>query len=670
MKLKSTILLLFLLSLQSVYAQYIRKTDLPAIYIETFDGRNIYSKQEYKYCKLYYVDEIDNVISYDSVSIRGRGNSTWNMAKKPYKLKFNNKEKFLGKGYAKAKKWTLLANAGDKTMMRNAVTSAMGAFTSLKFNPAAKFVDLILNNEYIGTYQISDQVEVKAHRVNIEEQPYPITDTTNITGGYLLEVDGFRDGNCFNTSTFYTPVRIHYPEDDEIDSRQTQYIRNYINNTFEKALSSTNFTDSLTGYRAYVDTTSLIDWYLCTEVSANIDGFYSTYFYKEKDNPRLFWGPLWDYDIAYNNDYRIKNEKNLESSVNSLMVDIAYNGSRSWIIKMWKDPWFQNKVNERYQELLSLGLVDYLQSKVDSITSLLQQSQELNYEKWGINKRMYHEIVLYSSYDRYVTDLKNFITQHCDYLLQAFADKQTQKPVVAFEPQNYYYHITNAKTQKAVSIDGENIIQLTNDLGSELQDWIIKKIGSRYQIINRHTNKALNDPTIGDVGPETNVGTQLNVADVNDQDERQLWEIIPQGSAGYYNLLNIHTQHIANLYAGNADENTPIVSYTNDSKNSTSTNRLWFITPNGSIPEEVDGINDIKEPEDYALAYNPQTKELHFGCSSPEELTFTVRVYAANGQLVGTFLAKDTFSMLSQRNGVYMVMWSVDGQTRSVKFTR
>ena len=670
MKLKSTLLLLFLFTLQSVYAQYVRKTDLPTIYIETFDGRNIYSKQEYKYCKLHYVDENNNVTSYDSVSIRGRGNSTWNMAKKPYKLKFNNKEKFLGKGYAKAKKWTLLANAGDKTMMRNAVTSAMGAFTSLKFNPAAKFVDLILNNEYIGTYQISDQVEVKAHRVNIEEQPYPITDTTNITGGYLLEVDGFRDGNCFNTSTFYTPVRIHYPEDDEIDSKQTQYIRNYINNTFEKALSSANFTDSLTGYRAYVDTTSLIDWYLCTEVSANIDGFYSTYFYKEKDNPRLFWGPLWDYDIAYNNDYRIKNEKGLESSVNSLMVDIAYNGSRAWVIKMWKDPWFQNKVYERYQELLSLGLVDYLQSKVDSIASLLQQSQELNYEKWGISTRMYHEIVLYSSYERYVADLKNFITQHCDYLLQAFADKQTQKPVVAFEPQNFYYHFINAKTQKAIGIDGESVIQLTNDLDSEIQDWIIKKIGSHYQIINRHTNKALNDPTIGDVGPETNVGTQLNVADINDQDERQLWEIIPQGTVGYYNLLNIHTQHIANLYAGNADDNTPIVSYTNDSKNSTSTNRLWFITPNGSIPEEVDGINDVKEPEDYALAYNPQTKELHFGCSNPEELSFMVSIYTANGQLVGTFHAKDSFSMLSQRNGVYMVVWTVNGHTRSVKFSR
>ena len=171
MKLKSTILLfVFTMTLQTVFAQYVRMTDLPTIYIETFDGYGIYSKEYYKYCKLHYVDEADNVTSYDSVSIRGRGNSTWNMAKKPYKLKFNNKEKFLGKGYAKAKKWTLLANAGDKTMMRNAITSAMGEFTTLKFNPAAKFVDMVLNDEYVGTYQISDQVDVRPHRVNIEEQ--------------------------------------------------------------------------------------------------------------------------------------------------------------------------------------------------------------------------------------------------------------------------------------------------------------------------------------------------------------------------------------------------------------------------------------------------------------------------------------------------------------------
>ena len=72
-------------------AQYKRMTDLPTVYIETFDGRSITSKDVYKYCRLHYVDEEDQLTSYDSVSIRGRGNSTWGLPKKPYKIKFLQK---------------------------------------------------------------------------------------------------------------------------------------------------------------------------------------------------------------------------------------------------------------------------------------------------------------------------------------------------------------------------------------------------------------------------------------------------------------------------------------------------------------------------------------------------------------------------------------------------
>ena len=667
MKLKSALLLVFMMTMQIVCAQYTQMTDLPTIYIDTYDGWGIFSKETYKYCQLHYVDETGQVTAYDSVSIRGRGNSTWNMAKKPYKIKFNNKEKFLGKGYAKAKKWTLLANAGDKTMMRNAVTSAMGAFTSLKFNPAAKFADMVLNGQYVGTYQISDQVDVRAHRVNIMEQPYPINDSTNITGGYLLEVDGFKDGNCFYTGTYRAPVRIHYPEDDEIDNKQTTYIRNHVN-TFEKALVSADFTDSEKGYRAYVDTTSLIDWYLCTEISANIDGFFSTYFYKEQDNPRLFWGPLWDYDIAYNNDQRVTSEKGLSSSVHSLMVDIAYNGSRSWVLRMWKDPWFQQAVYQRYQELLNNGLVDYMQAKVDSLNTLLQQSQELNYELWGINRKMYHEMVLYSSYDRYVTDLKTFITEHCDYLLQAFADKQPVKPVEPFNPGEFYYHVLNANTLKAIDLDGEQVVQMSNDTNDQSQDWIIKKVGDHFQIINRLTEKALNDPTEGEVGPTTNVGKQLNIAECNEHDERQLWDIIPQGDGGYYNLLNIYTQHIANLNGGSSNDYTPILSYTNDERNGSSSNRLWYIRVNGDIETDIADAKKVTEPEEYALAYNPQAKVLHFGSATPEALTFMVRVYNSNGQLVGSFRADESYAMSTHPNGIYIASWTVSGKTRSAKF--
>ena len=76
-------------------------------------------------------------------------------------------------------------------------------------------------------------------------------------------------------------------DDEEIEYRQTNYIKNHVNK-FDQALKSDNFDDPTKGYRAYVDSLSLIDWYICTEVSANIDGFYSTYFYKERGDDRLF----------------------------------------------------------------------------------------------------------------------------------------------------------------------------------------------------------------------------------------------------------------------------------------------------------------------------------------------------------------------------------------------
>lgn len=668
MKRLAFVLLMGLSMVFDAVAQYVQKTDLPTIYIETFDGNAITSKEVYKYCRLHYVDEAGLVSHYDSVSIRGRGNSTWNMSKKPYKIKFLSKEKFLGTGRAKAKKWTLLANAGDKTMMRNAVTSAMGEFTSLKFNPAAKFVDLVLNNSYMGTYQISDQVEVRPHRVNVTEQNYPLGTDDNITGGYLLEVDGFRDGNSFQTSTYSAPVRIHYPEDDEIAERQTIFIKNQVN-AFERALAASNFTDSLKGYRAYVDTVSLIDWYLCTEVSANIDGFYSTYFYKEQNNPRFFWGPLWDYDIAYNNDYRVSREHGLSSSVSSLMVDIAYSGSREWVRRMWEDPWFQKRVYHRYKELLDNGLVDYMLNKVDSLQAVLNESQQLNYKKWGISTRMYHEVVLYSSYDQYVNDLKTFITEHCNYLEQAFYSKKPLEPTPPFVPDDYYYHIVNAKTSKAMDINGTAVVQYTENKTRESEDWIIKPVGDHFLIVNRSNKMALNDPTTGSVGPTVNVGAQLNVVTIDAKDSRQLWNLLPQGTDGYYNLENVYSQHVANLEGGRNDDNTAILSYTSDSRNGSSNNRLWRIVANGPLDDVVVGIGNV-EPEEYALAYDPQRQWLHFGSATPEALSFPVNVFALDGMRVATFTASEGCSMTGLPAGIYVVTWKVGRNVRSVKFRK
>ena len=665
------VLVLLLLHFLSAQAQgpYSRITNLPSVYVSTFDGYDITSKTTYKYCKLVYVDEQDQVTHYDSVEIRGRGNSTWNMSKKPYRIKLHQKERFLGEGKANTKKWTLLANAGDKTLIRNAVTSAMGEFLGMYFNPAYKFVDLNVNGSYYGNYQISDQVDVRKYRVHVKEQDYPLTDESNITGGYLLEADGFKDGNCFTTSTYSVPIRIHYPDEDEIAYEQNEYIRQYMRD-FERVLRSDDFTDPEHGYRRWVDSTSLANWYIATEVSANIDGFYSTYFYKDRDDSLLYWGPLWDYDIAYGNDTR------KGDTSRRMMTDVGYGQVALWINRMWDDPWFSKLINRRFHEALDAGLEEHLMHTIDSLVTLLDRSQARNYQKWGINNKMYHERVLYSSYDQYVRDLKSFITVHIDYLEEAFADKQPVEPTPPFKPGNFYYRLINAANAKAIDVYGQyeesgSRICLWDNLADRLSEqWEILPVDEHYfMLINRFNQLALNDPTEGTATATTNTGARLNVEEPDEENPRQHWYFTPQGTAGYYNLTNRYTDHTANLSGGSSSNGTSIISYTTDDRNTSSTNRLWYIIADEEIIEPyVNGIDDMSiEPEEYALAYDPQTQTLHFGSATPDQLTFMVNVYSLSGTKVAQFRADERCSISHLPSSTYIISWTVGGKTRSAK---
>lgn len=660
-------ILFFLLTLTCSLSaqQHKRVSNLPHIYIYTFNNVSITSKVNYIYSTMYYVDEDDVVTKYDSMQIRGRGNSTWNLSKKPYRIKFQEKQKFLGKGYANAKKWTLMANAGDKTLMRNAVTSLMGDFLGLKNNPAHKFADVTLNGRFIGNYQISDQVEVRLHRVNITEQDYPLTEESDITGGYLMEVDGFQDGNCFTTSRYSVPIRIHYPDDEEISAEQNEYIRQYIKD-FENVLSSSSFADPDKGYRALVDSVSLANWFVATEVSGNIDGYYSTYFYKEQQDPRLYWGPLWDYDIAYANDNR-KGDTSRQ-----LMTDVGYGQTKMWVNRMWEDPWFARLVYRRLKKAVDDGLQDYLLDKIDSIQSLLSESQELNYNRWGISTRMLRERVLYSSYDQYVGDLRSYIITHIAFLSSAFENKKPAEPTPPFEAANYWYRITNAKTATALDVysksgnPGDKVCIWSNSADIASQQWKVVPVGDYFMIVNRLGDLALNDPTVGAVTPVSNVGTQLDVAEIDAEDTRQLWFFTPQGSAGYYNITNVYTGHTLNLNGGGSANGTSVLSYTTDAKNSSSTNRLWFVIPDEEIEVIPDAIAKV-EPAEYALAFNPADKYIHFGAENPEQLTFTANVYSVNGMLVKSFVANERCSVAELSQGVYVVVWNAGGIKRSAK---
>lgn len=691
-KLLISLFLLPLLALaataQEADAEHVRLTNLPHLYLETFSGRPITSKTTMVYARLWFVDQQDQVSFFDSLQVRVRGNSTASLAKKPYKLKFQKKVKLLGKGHANAKKWTLLANHGDKTLLRNALTSRMGERVGLPFNPAAEFVDLTLNGQYVGNYQLSDQIDVRPHRVDVVEQDNPLTDESNITGGYLLEVDCFSDfttspqGPNSSPTGFYTSrksaaVRIHYPDEDEIALAQYNYIRNFVNE-FEKRLFSASFTHPQNGYRPMVDSTTLANWYICTEVSANVDGFFSTYFYKQQSEDKLYWGPLWDYDIAYNNDNRT-DRGGTSNTERQLMKDYGYgssNGSRKWAQQMWNDPWFARLINRRYQELVDDGLEQYLYEQLDSLAEWIDASQQLNYQRWSINTRALRERVLYNSYSRYVTDVRTFIGRHMSYLSRAFAALLPDAPPEEEQPnapdfqadKNGYYVIANYGTGTCIDIDaeGNGLCARRRNEQSESQQWRIFNLQNGYLfLVNRATGQAFSDPSPVGTTATSNVGAVIALADADSTDNRQLWNLVNQGN-GCYNIVSRWSQHAANLNGGNAADGTSVISYTSDERNATSNNRLWRVEMVDTVID--DGMASVEQ--DFALAYDEQLQRLHFGADNLELLNFRVNVYDRAGRLMGTFRGADGFSMAHLPSGLYIVAWSYNGRRVSVKLMK
>ena len=656
-----------------------RLTNLPHVYIDTFNGRNISSKTTYVYARMWYVDENDNVTFFDSLEIRGRGNATWGLAKKPYKLKFHEKEKLLGKGYAKAKKWTLLANHGDKTLIRNAVTRQMSEWLGMEFNPAAKFVDLTFNDRYDGTYQISDQVEVRPHRVGVTEQDWPLSETSDITGGYLLEA--ISSDVTFRTNKG-VPIRIHYPEEDEISSEQRNYIQNFIQN-FEQRLYSDVFDDKNEGYRPLVDSTSLADWYVCTEISGNVDGFYSTYFNKDQQDDHIYWGPLWDYDIAYNNDNRDREGKGY-NTLYQMMADVGYDNMRRWVRRMWEDPWFARLINRRFHEVVNDGLESYLNQQIDSLEVLLNESKELNYQRWSINQRTLREIVLYSTYNEYIKDLRYYIHEHLKYLDGAFAELCPDDPDIEPDPDPQpkvpdfpadslsYYTISNIGTATVFDVNAETDAVVCNARNEEAesQQWRIFPLANGYlYVVNRATGLALNDPTEGEPTAETLVGTQLNTAQGDSLNMRQQWDLVAQAD-NHFNLISRFSQHAANLSSGNASNGTAVLSYTSNDRNATSKNRLWDITAVGTVDPDPDAINNINGDIDYALAYDPYSGRLHFGTDDINTLRFIVYLYDSTGRLQRTFRACDGTTLANLPRGLYIITWELNGRRRTVKLNR
>lgn len=244
-----------------------KANNLSAVYIETDDKKPIASKEDYIDASMKIICK-GGVIFNDKIKIKGGGNATWvNYPKKPYRLKLKQRENLLSVDAGKDTAWVLLANYTDKTLLRVAIAFWLSEVFDFPWTPKMEFVDLFINNEYIGNYQLGENVKVSKKRVNIPKAT-----------GYLIEVDQYyyQEPNYFIREEYKYGYSFKHPDGKKITGEQRTAILNFIN-SFEGVLKSDNFKDENSGYRKYIDVESFCKWFLLHEVLANLDT--NNYFY-------------------------------------------------------------------------------------------------------------------------------------------------------------------------------------------------------------------------------------------------------------------------------------------------------------------------------------------------------------------------------------------------------
>ena len=266
------------------------KAEVPAIYINTADGQAINSKTTFKDAEI-IIDGHGIFPSMEAtpVQIKGRGNSSWSWPKKPYRLKFAEKVKPLG--MTKGKSWVLLSNYQTGSLMSNAI--GMKAANLMEASAANHIVpvDLYLNGQYRGSYNLTEKVGFSNNSVDLEDE----------SAAALLELDSYYDepwGQKFRSEPYGLPINIKEPDFSEGTTRLTlETIQSNFNSFMSTLFRGRDIS-------RYVDIEQLVRYMMVNELTLNYEFYHpkSTFCYRESfesDTSKYIFGPVWDLDWGF-----------------------------------------------------------------------------------------------------------------------------------------------------------------------------------------------------------------------------------------------------------------------------------------------------------------------------------------------------------------------------------
>ena len=420
--------------------------------------------------------DLGNIYSgYVGIEIRGAWSST--LPQKPYGFETRdasganlNVSLF---GMPPENDWILLANYNDKTFMRN--TLAYDLFRKMgHYAPRTQMVEVIINNEYRGIYILMEKIKQDKGRVDIAKLTNLDISGDNVSGGYIFKIDYFNSSNSWQSS--FRPIdhpekTVNYvyadPDPAELLWQQKEYLKTAVN-SFESVLYGSNFKNATSGYAAWIDVNSFIDYFIVNEVARNVDGYKkSVFFFKDKDSKggKINAGPVWDFDWAWKNIRDCRTFQATDGSGWSYLINDCLSSppySNGWTVRLLQDENFSNALNNRYFELRKSFLSsEYLNSYIDSVKNLASEAQVRHYAKWQIiGSAVGAPEVDYqpSTYAGQVDKFKSWIQTRLTWLDSHMLGKSTVTSTDGFET-TFSYRIFPNPANDVVFLESSSEIQ-------------------------------------------------------------------------------------------------------------------------------------------------------------------------------------------------------------------
>jgi hypothetical protein len=364
---------------------------------------------------------------YGQIAIEKRGSSSNSFPMKSYGLETRGPDSVNYNvslfDWPSDNDWILYAPYTDKSLIRNVLTYDLGRQMG-QYAPRTKLCEVILNGSYIGVYVLMERIKVNPGRVNVD--PLMFTDTldNHLTGGYIIKVDKTTSGGIIAWTSPYTAqapstgpmyYQLHDPDISELHPLQLNYIHDYVDN-WETVLKSTNFANPQTGFRAFSDELSFIDYMLINELSKNVDGYrISTFLHKKRfsEGGKIHAGPLWDFNLGWGNANYCEGGQTSgwEINFNSVCQGNGPSMNPFWFNRMLQDTVFANNVNCRWTELRMSILSDSsLFHYIDSMATKLTDAAARNYNRWPIlGVYVWPNNYIGNTYQEEITYMKNWI---------------------------------------------------------------------------------------------------------------------------------------------------------------------------------------------------------------------------------------------------------------------